>query len=236
VAFDSDPRVRRLVAIATITWARSPEEDRRLRHSLTRLLATGVPIAVADTGLTPSFARFLRRHSGFTVTQERGGLVAQIEASFRIARAFGSRFVLYTEPDKALFFEHVAAFLEQAIRNGGLTIAARSRRSFKTYPASQRYAEQVINHLCGEALGREGDYSYGPFLFPRSLIRHVLPLPSDIGWGWRHYAFRQAHRRGLAIRHIARDYPCPMDQRVDDEAERVHRLRQLSQNIQGLLA
>jgi hypothetical protein len=228
--------VQRPVAIATITWARSAEEDRRLRQSLTRLLAAGLPIAVADTGRTPSFIRFLRRHPGFTVTQEGGGLVAQVEASLRIARAFGSRFVLYTEPDKELFFERLDGFLEEAVRVGGLTIAARSRRSFRTYPGSQRYTEQVINDLCGESLGREGDYSYGPFVFPRSLLRHLLPLPPDIGWGWRHYAFRQAHRRGLDIRHTASDYPCPPDQRVDDESERVHRLRQLSQNIQGLLA
>ena len=228
--------MQRLVAIATITWARSAEEDRRLRHSLTRLLAAHVPIAVADTGRTSSFTGFLRGRPELTVAVERGGLVAQVESSLRIARSFGSRFVLYTEPDKELFFEHLPGFLEEATRVTGLTIAARSRRSFATYPGSQRYTERVINHLCAEALECEGDYSYGPFIFPRSLLRHLLPLPREIGWGWRHYAFRQAHRRGLDIRHIARDYPCPMDQRVDDDAERVHRLRQLSQNIQGLLA
>jgi hypothetical protein len=31
------------------------------------------------------------------------------------------------------------------------------------------------------------------------------------------------------------DLPCPPDQREDDLAERVHRLRQLSQNLQGVV-
>jgi hypothetical protein len=229
-------RPRPPVAIATITWARSTEEDRRLRRSLTRLTATAFPIAVADSGRTPAFSSFLASRPALTVIVERGGLVAQVEASLQLAAGFGSPFILYTEPDKELFFEYVERFAARAARRGGLTLAARSRKSFATYPRTQRYAERVINDLCGEAVGRPGDYSYGPFLFPRTLLRHLLPLPADVGWGWRHHAFQQAHRRRLEIHHLPGDYPCPVDQRVDDAVERAHRLRQLSQNIQGLLA
>jgi hypothetical protein len=229
-------RARPRVAIATITWARSPQEDQRLRRSLTRLITAGFPIAVADSGRTPAFSAFLASKPELTVIVEGGGLVAQVEASLQLACGFGSRFVLYAESDKELFFEGLERFAGRAARRGGLTIAARSPRSFGTYPRTQRFAERVINELSGEALGRPGDYSYGPFLFPRTLLRHMLPLPPDVGWGWRHYAFRQAHRRRLEIHHIRGEYPCPTDQRIDNAAERAHRLRQLSQNIQGLLA
>jgi hypothetical protein len=48
--------------------------------------------------------------------------------------------------------------------------------------------------------------------------------------------FRAAHAHPLPIVHLAGDYECPLDQRTEDDAERLHRLRQLSQNIDGLTA
>ena len=54
-------------------------------------------------------------------------------------------------------------------------------------------------------------------------------------WGWRHFVFATAARAGYKIRHVVGDYPCPPDQREENDAERLHRLRQLQQNIQGLL-
>jgi len=227
-----------LVAVATITWARSASEEGLLRRALARLSHAGLPIAVSDTGKSRSFAKFLTTHPEFAVSIESRGLVAQVEATLRLAARFDTPFVLYTEPDKTRFFERLNDFVEQAIdrREPALVLASRSNKSFRTYPPVQRYTEGVINDLCGETVEAGGDFSYGPFLFPRTLLRHLLPLPGEIGWGWRHYAFRQAHRRGLHIHHVVDDYPCPRDQRGEDDGERAHRLRQLSQNILGLLA
>jgi hypothetical protein len=45
-----------------------------------------------------------------------------------------------------------------------------------------------------------------------------------------------AHRAGLHIVHVVEDYPCPPDQRREEEAERIHRMRQLIQNILGMIA
>jgi hypothetical protein len=84
-------------------------------------------------------------------------------------------------------------------------------------------------------VGEHGDYSYGPFLMRTTLAPHVQTLPHDIGWGWRHYIFAVAHRRGLHLAHVVDDLPCPEDQRTEDEGERLHRLRQLGQNVNGLL-
>jgi hypothetical protein len=226
------------VAVATITWARSATEERLLRRSLLGLARTGFPMAVADSGRRRSFANFLRSRPEFTTTVESAGLIAQVEASLRLARQFGTRFILYTEPDKEHFFARLGEFVRRATARSevDLAIAARSTRSFRTYPPMQRYTEAVINRLCGNTLGCRGDFSYGPFLLPRALVRDLLPLPPHLGWGWRHYAFHRAVRRGLRVRHLTGEYPCPLDQRVEDASERAHRLRQLSQNIQGLLA
>ena len=89
--------------------------------------------------------------------------------------------------------------------------------------------------MTGDFVGQPGDYSYGPFLLNPRLAPYLNAVPGDIGWGWRHYLFALAARLGLRIAHIVDDLPCPDDQRVDDPAERGHRLKQLTQNVSGLL-
>jgi hypothetical protein len=227
------------IAVATMTWARSPGEEGLLRRSLGLLAQLGLPVAVADTGTNPGFAEFLETVPGFSVrVSATQGLVAQVQDSFDVAARFDRPFILYVEPDKALFFERrLSEFLRQAPDAGdvGVVLASRSAESFQTFPAVQRYTEGVINHLCGELLGPAGDYSYGPFLMTRALLPYIAKLQPRLGWGWRHFMFRAASREGLSVVHVAGDHPCPPDQRCDDEAERRHRMRQLSENILGLI-
>jgi hypothetical protein len=228
------------VAIATITWARTPSEEGLLARSLTLLSQAGLPVAVADRGTSRSFGETLARLPGFSITVPAGqGLAAQVAASIELAARWGRPFILYVEPDKEIFFgPRMSEFLRRAPEedNVGVVLASRTGDSYATYPPMQRYTEGVINHLCGELIGVRGDYSYGPFLIGPALLSALGSLDSTLGWGWRHYAFLTAHRRGLRVHHIADDYPCPPDQREEDDAERVHRMRQLSQNILGLIA
>lgn len=66
------------------------------------------------------------------------------------------------------------------------------------------------------------------------LLPSVSGMEPHLGWGWRHFVFLAAHRHGLHVNHVTGDYPCPADERAEAEADRAHRLRQLSQNILGL--
>ena len=228
------------VGVATITWARTDAEETLLRRSLERLAALGMPVAIGDAGTRPSFSAFLERLPGVTVSVPAArGLVPQVQASLAIASAFDKAFTLYVESDKELFFAGpITDFLRRAPDGPdvGAVIASRSDRSLATFPPMQRYTEGVINHLCAERLGADGDYSYGPFLIARRLLPEVSALDPTLGWGWRHAAFATTARSGLRVALATGDYCCPPDQRVEDEAERVHRMRQLSENIRGLLA
>ena len=117
----------------------------------------------------------------------------------------------------------------------GVVLASRSADSFRTFPPMQRYTETVINTLCRELIGVDTDYSYGPFVLHRTLVPLAASMDPRIGWGWRHHLFRMTQRQGLRVVAIEGDYPCPEDQRAEDDAERAHRLRQLSQNLLGLI-
>jgi hypothetical protein len=228
-----------MIAVATMTWVRSDVEEARLRRSLERLSAAGLPVAVADAGTSPAFAQFLDVLPGCRVAAPRErGLVGQVKASIALAATFGPSQILYTEPDKEAFFGSLLdGFLRRAAEAGGagVVLAARSEESFQTFPPMQRFTEGVINHLCAAQIGVVGDYSYGPFIIDRALFPHVATLDGSLGWGWRPSTFLAAHRRGLRVVHLADDYPCPGDDRGEDEGERAHRMRQLSQNILGLI-
>jgi hypothetical protein len=228
------------VGVATISWARTDAEDTLLRRSLERLAAMGMPVAIGDAGTRPSFTAFLERLPGVAVSiPPTRGLVPQVQASLALASRFDKAFTLYVEPDKELFFAGpMADFLRRAPDDAdvGAVIASRSDQSMATFPPMQRYTEGVINHLCGERLGAAGDYSYGPFLIARVLLPKVSTLDPTLGWGWRHAAFATTVRSGRRVALVTGEYSCPPDQRVEDEAERAHRVRQLSENIRGLLA
>ena len=227
------------VAIATVTWARTRDEDARLRRSLRALASLGFPVTACDAGSSPSFIEFVGTLPGLEVMPSpRAGLVAQVQASVAAAGAQGRPFVLYVEPDKEVFFDgRLTDFVSRAPDGGrpGVVLASRSDDSLATYPPMQRYTEGVINELCATLIGRAGDYSYGPFLMHRALLPVVAGFGAHLGWGWRHAAFRAAGRAGLDVVHISGDYPCPVDQQSEDDAERTHRIRQLSQNLLGLI-
>jgi hypothetical protein len=228
------------VAVATLTWARTENESVGLARCLAALADVGLPVVVADRPAEPSFDRRLRALNNVTVVApEMPGLVGQVKASIRAAAALGTRFVLYTEPDKERFFStRLRDFVARAPAGGdvGVVLAARAGCAFDTFPPAQRQAEAIINTLVSETIGVVGDYSYGPFLMARTVADEVVGLPEHLGWGWRHATFVAAHRRGLAVRHITGDYRCPADQTTETADDRAHRLRQLSENIQGLIA
>ena len=228
------------VAVATMTWARTADEELLLRRCITRLASRGLPVAVADAGTNAPFLDFLHGVPGVCVTvPSTRGLVPQVQASFELAATFGTPCTLYLEPDKELFVEQfMSTFIGRAVAKagGGVVLAARSAAAFATFPAMQRYTEGVINRLCEQRFGIPGDYSYGPFVVGRALAAHVATMEQRIGWGWRHALFSKALASRLPVVHVTDEYGCPPDQRTESEHDRLHRMRQLSENILGLLA
>ena len=226
------------VCAATITWARSAEEERTLRRALAALTRTALPVAVADKGNSPAFTDFLRRLPGVLLAPPaEATLVGQVRASLRAALAFERPFVLYTESDKEQFFERgLQAFLASAPRleEVGIVLAARSAASYATFPPFQRYTEGAINGLWEQISGEAADYSYGPMLISRPLVPCIDLAPMNLGWGWRHLMVGLARRLGYRVLHVGGDYTCPPDQRDEPERERLHRIRQLGQNVEGV--
>jgi hypothetical protein len=229
------------ITVATITLVRDPGEEGLLRRSVALLASRGMPVFVSDGGSGAAFTNALHGLENVRmVAPAAAGLVSQVAAATEHACLPRTDYVLYTESDKEAFFESgLDAYLQEAssqLAQPSLVLAARSPGSFGTFPPVQRHTEATINDLCGESFGAPGDYSYGPFLMHRSLVPWIARAASDLGWGWRHFIFAVGHRLGHRIVHVAGEFACPDHQRIEDDRERLHRLKQLDQNVSGLQA
>lgn len=227
------------LSIATITWARDEQEESLLRKSLHQLAALCIPVFITDGGSPPSFLEFIRSHSHFVLLPERAkGVWEQTRNSVRAADKAGHPYIFYTEPDKLHFFEELLPQMINDVHiddNTGIVLASRSQSGLASFPPFQQMTENTINACCAEMTGKGLDYSYGPFLFNRQLVPYLQLIKENIGWGWRTYTFGMAHRLGYHIGSYTAGFCCPQDQQADNGAERLHRMRQLSQHVQGLV-
>ncbi|HEX7859244.1 MAG TPA: hypothetical protein VF773_02835 [Verrucomicrobiae bacterium] len=234
------------VVVATITLARNNAEERSLSTALRKLAACNLPIIAADGGSSAQFANELKQ-TGISVIKPRiKGLVPQVKTSLAAAlEGFPDRFILYTEPDKYPFFEGpLLKFVQlaKASRSFGVTIAARDKRSFKTFPKGQQWAEMFMNQAAEFAFNNNTateppDYCYGPLLLSPAAAKLALDSPDDIGWGWRFFTMARTKQSSLTLRSIPLNLPCPKEQRGEDSrADRFYRIKQLRQNLAALEA
>lgn len=227
------------LCFATISLVRTEDEERLLRNALTALARLNLPVFVTDGGSPPSFVDFLQSLPNFLVLRaEAKGVFAQARNSLQEAARSGAGFIFYTEPDKKDFFANglPRMLVETAVdAQTGVVLAARSAKGFATFPPFQQMTETAINRCCAEVMGVTADYCYGPFLLNTNLVERAAGVREDIGWGWRPFVFGTAHRLGLRTGFVEGDFCCPADQRTDDAAERLYRMKQLEQNIRGLV-
>ncbi len=226
------------LAIATMTWARNEDEEKLLQTAITHLAKLDIPVFITDGGSRESFLKFLSTFPHIHVLQPSKGLWFQVKNSLTEASKKNTDFIFYTEPDKADFFANALPGMIERITPGestGIILASRSTDAFATFPLFQQMTETTINNCCKELTGEAFDYTYGPFLLNKKLLHYIDTLPENIGWGWRPFVFHLAKRLGLGLESIVGDFECPADQREDDDKERVYRMKQLAQNIEGLV-
>lgn len=227
------------ISIATITLARDEKEEQLLRNSLQELAKLKIPVVITDGGSRASFLEFLAGFSHFKISKAKvKGVWAQAKNSMFEALKEGAKFIFYSEPDKYDFFYLSLREMLDGIQpdeRSGVVTASRSTASFETFPDFQRMTETTINNCCSEVIGSRFDYTYGPFLLNRELVPYLNLVNEDIGWGWRPYLFSVANRLGFRVEPFIGDFSCPAEQRQDSASERIYRMRQLTQNIQGIV-
>lgn len=226
------------IAIATMSLVRDREEEDLLRNSIKHLSKLGVPIYITDGGSNESFLAYVNNLPNVTLLEPKKGLWPQTISSLTKAEESGAKYIFYTEPDKSNFFEESLEKIISEIKvqdKTGIVMAARSEEGFQSFPAFQQMTETTINNCCKELIGVEADYVYGPFLMNAAVVPYLRLLDANIGWGWRPYAFHTAKRLGYEVNAYTGNFSCPEGQRDDDIKERIYRMKQMNQNIEGLI-
>jgi len=222
-----------------MTWARDAGEEKLLRQSLHELSKLNIPAFITDGGSGIDFQHYITSFPNFTLLQPKTkGLWPQVQTSLKAALNTGAQFILYTEPDKLDFFKHgLPDMLHRfSIKERlGVTIAVRPTAGFESYPAFQQMTETTINNCCSEVTGKHTDYTYGPFIMNRILVPYLDQLKDDTGWGWRPYVFVIASRLKYTVETFEGEYFCPVEQREDNNAERIYRMKQLSENVEAVV-
>ncbi|HEX8547193.1 MAG TPA: hypothetical protein VF691_09545 [Cytophagaceae bacterium] len=229
---------RQELAIATMSLARDTQEEELLRKSLKSLSNLNIPIFLTDGGSNEHFLEYVKNLPNITLLKPKQGLWNQTLSSLTAAFESNSKFILYTEPDKSDFFEQsVPTLIAELLieEKTGIVMAARSKKGFGSFPAFQQMTETTINNCCKELIELETDYVYGPFFINRSVVPYLKALDAGIGWGWRPYAFHIAKRLGYNVSAYTGDFLCPEGQREDSTKERIYRMKQMNQNIEGLI-
>jgi hypothetical protein len=171
------------------------------------------------------------------------GLFGQVKTSLQIAHDLDPDYILYTEPNKPHFFaEQLAAFVGHAteraagVEEFGLVLPARNPESLATFPPFQQKTESLMSEMIRFVIGGEtaADYLYGPRMLAPALIQVLDRIDYEIGWGWMSFLVVAAHARGKSIETLAMDLPCPPEERVDDQRERLLRLRQMRDHVNGI--
>ena len=219
--------------VATISLARTVEEEAIILSSLTVLASLGLPVIIADGGSSENLLQSLRSLPLTTVlrvAERQSGLVSQVQAAVSAACETGATWILYTEPDKQPFFGPPLQSLVSAPKQDlAVLIPARDERSFATFPDGQQLTETLLNTLCGQVFGLAGDYSYGPLLMKADAAAFVPEIvEGDLGWGWRTFVLAAAYSVGGKLGLHTEHLPCPDDQRdEDDTSGRIYRMEQL---------
>jgi hypothetical protein len=226
-------------AVVTMTRARDEAESEAALASLTALDALGIPIFASDARSIPAFREAAQRLPQLRSCAAGSSLVGQVKSAMQCAAAEGHRYVFYTEPDKREFFLRGArGFLKAAQEQKGAAIflAARDEASFSTFPIGQQTTERAVQQVGDVFLERLPDLLYGPLVLD---LEWALPyfdtIQDELVWGWRLYLIARAVKSGRAVRGFAGSFPCPVDQRdEDDPSSRLYRIEQARQCLEGI--
>lgn len=230
------------LTVSTITWARDKKEEKDIYDSLFALSAKNIHVVAVDGGSSEEFLDSLKKFRNISVIRSsKKGLQNQVVESLREAQA-SSRYIFYTESNKSDFFRNqFDGFLFRAIDimdknpNTGIVLPSRTKESFSTFPEFQQRSESFLNTILSEFLDREmGDFAYGPRIMVRDLIPYLDRLSRDVGWGWMSYLLIIAKRLGRSIHTVNLDLPCPKDERIETDAIKLFRLRQLRNHTEGI--
>ncbi|MFA4880265.1 MAG: hypothetical protein WC650_01390 [Candidatus Doudnabacteria bacterium] len=224
------------IAITTISLNRTPEEGETVLETVKILNSLGIPIIIADGGSPIKQKKIMKSFSNVTFL-EAEGLTNEIKTTFRRGAAMADS-LFYLHLDKLDFVRKYVPKLIQyylARKDKKMIVAARTKKSFQTYPPYQRKVEEYLNYVLGDYCGSRSDYYYGPKIFSSMLVPYLKALKGDVGWGIEAYFYVLNHRLSLPMEFYPVEITAPAEVLADELEFKQYRLKGLLQQVEGFL-
>ncbi len=232
------------LVFSTVTLAKTREEEETIVRGIEMLSSKNIPsLIIVDGGSSSDFIARLGAIPRTSLVQKGGGLFVQTKEALNKASGESSPYIFYAESNKEQFFKtSLDEFVQKAFEhmerdpNCGIVLPSRTSGSFATFPSFQREEELSLNRLLKELMGRAGDedFAYGPRIILRDLIPYLNRASKEIGWGWMSYLLIIVNRLGKSIYTIPLELPCPEKERGETRADKLYRLEQFRNHIDGI--
>jgi len=218
------------VVFVTATWARTPEEESRIKKTLSCLANYKYPIVIGNKSNTPiSLEDFINSLPRTTVIKGNN-LHKQRVNAYKKAKELGKN-VFWLESDKKEFVKnHIEELLGLIDEEEKLVIPGLTGKSFSNYPEFQILVENAINNIIGNLIGIKGHYTYGPMIFPAGLIDYLNKTDKEFGWGINAFLLMLGYSEDMEIKQVEIDIKHDSDIQNGDEVK-IFRIEQLKEYL-----
>lgn len=224
------------LAIATVSWIRTPEESELVFQTIQHLGELNIPIIITDAGSSSGDIEKIKKIENVILFESKEGLTSQLIKSHEEAAKLGE-YIFYLHTDKLDFAKDTAPKMVEkyiALEKKGMLVPTRTQESIDTYPEYQKKEEEYLNFIVSDYIGVSADYYAGPKIYPAGLVEYIVKMKSQIGWGMEAYFYAIAKRLNLPFVFLSFYMKSPIDIEDQDKTKK-YRLKIVQWQIDGLL-
>ncbi|MBM3199818.1 glycosyltransferase [Candidatus Woesearchaeota archaeon] len=176
------------IVIATSTLYNPDLESDILRseiakNTIRQSTSLGYETIIVDCGSHDKLLKEFERYGAKVSNQKEKGMGNAKRQAIQEALDTKKEIITWTEPEKQSFIKDVSKTAEPILENRA-DIVIPKRKSLKSYPVAQQYAEHFGNLFWKTLTGHDFDMWFGPRTWKRELSDYFLNYKSEYGDKW----------------------------------------------------
>ncbi len=176
------------VAIATTTLYNPDLESDILRSEIAkstvrRATNLGYEIIIVDSGSSDELLKDFERYGAKIFSQQKKGMGSGRRQAIKEALDTKKEVIVWTEPEKENYISEIVKTAKPIIE-GYADLVVPKRKSLKSYPTAQQYAELLGNSFWKRLTGYDLDMWFGPRTWKKELSPYFLGYSGEYGDKW----------------------------------------------------
>ena len=191
----------------------------------------GYKVIIVDNGSSNEFLKYIENCGAILHQETKLSMGQQRRKVIQIATQSGGEIIAFTEPEKIDYISKIALTASPIIEGLKDLIIPR-RKSLRSYPKEQQYAEAVGNLLWKNLTGYDLDIWFGPRTWRKDVSRYFLGYDGSYGDKWESIniiPLLEAIVGEVRIGEINIDYTHPIEQTQYEECNQTYLLKRIEQ-------